>query len=117
MEEKLANGLRDLEVLRGEASQQPRTYQDPSAPSRGMEVEPMEEITRLRAQVAELLSARETPQDVESIRPQKARTMVGTDIVPVAGGQSASDLMSTLIDAADSILREVGERCPVIRIR
>ena len=66
----------------------------------------MEEITRLRAQVAELLAARETPQDVESIRPKKARTMVGTDIVPVSGGQSASDLMSTLIDAADSTLRE-----------
>ena len=34
MEEKLANGLRDLEVLRGEASQQLWT-QDPSASSRG----------------------------------------------------------------------------------
>ena len=34
MEEKLANGLRDLEVL-------PRIHQDPSAPSREVEVEPM----------------------------------------------------------------------------
>ena len=40
--------------------------------------------------------------------------MVGTDIVPVSGRQSASDLMSTLIDAADSTLREARERCPVI---
>ena len=112
MEEKLANGLRDLEVLRGEASQQPRTHQDPSAPSRGMEVEPSEEITRLRAQVAEVLSAREPLQDSESIRPKKSRTTVATDIVPVSGGQSASDLMSTWIDAADSTLREAGRGVP-----
>ena len=64
MEEKLANGLRDLEVLRGEASQQPRTYQDPSAPSREMEVEPMHggnhqiEGTGGRA----LVSTRNTPR-------------------------------------------------------
>ena len=83
IEEKLSNGLRDLEVLRREASQQPRSCQEPSAPSREMEVEPSEEITRLRAQVAELLSAREAHQDAESIRPKKARTTVGTDVVPV----------------------------------
>ena len=112
VEEKLSKGLRDLEGLRREASQQPRSCQEPSAPSRGMEVEPSEEITRLRAQVAELLSAREAPQDAESIRPKKARTTAGTDIVPVSGGQSASDLMSTLIDAADSTLREAGRGVP-----
>ena len=31
--------------------------------------------------------------------------MVGTDIVPVTSGQSALDLMSTLIDAAESIFK------------
>ena len=35
--------------------------------------------------------------------------MVGTDIVPVSRGQSALDLMSTLIDAAESILWKAGE--------
>ena len=63
VEEKLSKGLRDLEGLRREASQQLRSCQEPSAPSRGMEVEPSEEITRLRAQVAELLSAREERVD------------------------------------------------------
>ena len=85
----MANGLQDLEVLRGEASQQFRT-QDQSAPSRG-------DGGQSRA--------RETPQVVGPIRPKKARTMIGTDIVPVSSGQSALDLMSTLIDAAESIFK------------
>ena len=69
MEEKLTNGLRDLEERRINSHGPTMTR----VPQVGGWMEPMEGITRLRAQVAELLSARETPQDIESIRPKKAR--------------------------------------------
>ena len=51
LEEKLANGLLDLEALHAEASEEPRQCPQQSAV---MEVEPNKEIVRLRALVAEL---------------------------------------------------------------
>ena len=111
MEEKLANGLRDLEALRAEASEEPRQRTQQSAPPPVMEVEPNEEIVRLRPLVAEL--QKERVQEVEANRTKKARTLAGsfTDLAHYQGGHSAqnpSEVMSTLIDAADSTLREAG---------
>ena len=106
LEEKLANGLRDLEALRAEASEEPRQRPQQSA----MEVEPNEEIVRLRALVAEL--QKERVQEVEANRTKKAR-MAGscTDLAHCQGGHNAqnpSEVMSTLIVTADSTLREAG---------
>ena len=71
MEEKLASGLRDLEILRAEASEQPTSPPEPSNPHQEMEVDPHVEIARLRAQVAELQAGQ--GQEEESFRPKKAR--------------------------------------------
>ena len=94
LEEKLA-GLRDLEALRAEALEEPRQRPQQS---------------RLRALVAEL--QKERVQEVEANRTKKARTLAGscTDLVHCLGGHNAqnpSEVMSTLIEAADSTLREV----------
>ena len=111
MEEKLANGLRDLEALRAEASEEPRQRPQQGVAQPVMEVEPNEEIVRLRALVAEL--QKERVQEVEANRTKKARTLAGscTDLAHYQGGHSAqnpSEVMSTLIDAADSTLRDAG---------
>ena len=105
MEEKLVNGLRDLEVLRAEAAEQPRQCFGSTCP--GKELETNEEISKLRAQVAELQMERQSVQEAESSRSKKARTLGGisTDLSPLQGGA-----MMTLIDAADSTLREAGRR-------
>ena len=108
LEERLANGLRDLEALRAEASEEPRQRSPQSAV---MEVEPNEEIVKLRALVAKL--QKERAQEVEANRTKKARTLAGfcSDLAHCQGGHSAqnpSEVMSTLIDAADSTLKEAG---------
>ena len=70
-EEKFKNGLRDLEVLRLEASEQTSSC-PPNATPREMDVEPNEEITRLRAQVAQLQLERQASEDADSVRAKKA---------------------------------------------
>ena len=96
-EEKLKNGLRDLEVLRLEAN----------VTLREMDVEPREEITRLRAQVAQLQLERQATEDADFVRAKKARTSAAESLLVQGGhGSNASDVMLTLIDAADSTLRE-----------
>ena len=80
-----------------------------------MDVEdPAEEVRRLRAQVAELQHDRAAKQEVEENRAKKARilSMPPLDLTPIhsgvgGGARSASDVVLTLIDAADSALREV----------
>ena len=109
MEEKLANGLRDLEVLRAEASAQPRHCPEPSTPRQGMEVDPNEEVIRLRAQVAEL-QERQVGQEADSSRKKARTTEVSlTNVTPVLGGggveNPSSLVMSSLIEAANSVLR------------
>ena len=111
MEEKLANGLRDLEALRAEASAQPRSCPEPVTPRQGMEVDPNEELIRLRAQVAEL-QERQAGQEADSSR-KKARTTelsLTTAITSHGKGgvENPSVVMSSLIEAADSALREAG---------
>ena len=87
-----------------------------SAPQPGMEVEPNEEIVRLRALVAEL--QKERVQEVEANRTKKARTLAGscTDLAHRQGGHSAqnpSEVMSTWIDE-DRFQSQGGwQRCPV----
>ena len=66
-EEKLKNGLRDLEVLRLVASEQTPSC-PPNATPREMDVEPNEEITRLRAQVAQLQLARQATEGADCVR-------------------------------------------------
>ena len=66
-----------------------------------MDVDPNEELIRLRAQVAELQSERQAIQESESSRSKKARTSVSTELVP-------SVVRSNLIEAADTALRDVG---------
>ena len=110
-----ANELRDLKVLRAEASEQPR--QCPGSTCPGMELETNEEISKLRAQVAELQMERQSVQEAESSRSKKARTLgsISTDLSLLQGGVSAhnpSDVMMTLIDAADSTLRQAGRGVP-----
>ena len=78
MEEKLANGLRDLEALRAEASEEPRQRPQQGVAQPVMEVEPNEEIVRLRALVAEL--QKERVQGVEANRTKKARTLAGSTV-------------------------------------
>ena len=83
----------------------------------GMELETNEEISKLRAQVAELQMERQSVQEAESSRSKKARTLGGisTDLSLLQGGVSAhnpSDVMMTLIDAADSTLRQAGRGVP-----
>ena len=99
MEEKLASGLRDLEALRAEASEHPRHCPEPSTPGQAMDVDPMQELIRLRAQVAELQceSGSRVP-----------RTSVPTALVPLQGDgvDNPSAVMSNLIEAADSALRD-----------
>ena len=56
MEEKLANGLRDSEPFRAEASKHPRPCLEPSTTRQGMELDPNEESIRLKAQEADLQS-------------------------------------------------------------
>ena len=97
MEEKLANGLRDLEAERAEASAHPRPCPEPSTPRHLMEVDPNEEVIRLRARVAELQSERHV-QEADSSRSKKARTTA----------LSLFLVMSSLIEAADSALKEAG---------
>ena len=116
MEEKLANGLRDLEVLRAEASAQPRSCQEPTTPRQGMEVDPNEELIRLRAQVAELQLGRQDVQEADSSR-KKARTteLSLATAMPLPGGggvENPSVVMSSSIEAADSALREAGRGVP-----
>ena len=113
MEEKLANGLRDLEVIRAEASEVHRQRPEQSVPQPTMDLEPNEEVIRLRALELQM----ERVQEVESSRSKKARTSAGscTDLAQFQGGHSAhnpSEVMSTLIDAADSTLREAGRGVP-----
>ena len=111
MEEKLDSGLRDLEALRAEASEHPRHCPAPSTPREAMDVDPNEELIRLRAQVAELQSERQAIQEAESSRSKKARTWVSTELVPLQGGggvDNPSVVMSNLIEAADSALRDAG---------
>ena len=111
MEEKLASGLRDLEALRAEASEHPRHFPEPSIPREAMDVDPNEELIRLRAQVAELQSERQAIQESESSRSKKARTSVSTELVPLQGGaglDNPSVVMSNLIEAADTALRDAG---------
>ena len=103
MEEKLANGLRDLEALRAEA---------PAHPRQGMEVDPNEEVIRLKAPVAELQSERQI-QEADSSRSKKARTtaLSLTDVAPLQGGVGAENhslVMSSLTEAADSVLKKAG---------
>ena len=71
-----------------------------------MEVDPHEEIARLRAQVAELQGGRGS-QEEESFRSKKARI----------GGSSTDGQVLTLINSADSTLREAGRAPPLIRTR
>ena len=112
MEEKLASGLRDLEELRAKASEHPRHCPEPSTPEQAMDVDSsMEELIRLRAQVAELQCERQAIQEAESSRSKKARTSVPTALVPLQGGDgldNPSAVMSNLIEAADSALRDAG---------
>ena len=111
MGEKLASGLRDLEALRAEASEHPRHCPEPSTPRQATDVDPMEELIRLRAQVAELQSKRQANQEAETSRSKKARTSVSTEMVPLQGGggvDNPSVVMSNLIEAADSALRDAG---------
>ena len=81
-----------------------------------MEVETNEEISKLRAQVAELQMERQSVQEAESSRSKKVRTLGGisTDLSPLQGGgaHNPSDVMMTLIDAVDSTLREAGRSVP-----
>ena len=115
MEEKLANGLRDLEVLRAEASAQPRHCPEPNTPRQGMEVDANEEVIRLRAQVAEL-QERQVGQEADSSRKKARTTEISlTNVTPVLGGggvENPSVVMSSLIEAADSALREAGRGAP-----
>ena len=117
-EEKLAEGLRNLEALRAEANAQSQSeVGEPRQPSAGptiqeMEVEdPAELISQLRAQVASLQAERQAVCESEASRQKKARTLtcVSPDLVPLVGGgrsTSRSDMMSSLIEAADSTLKD-----------
>ena len=76
--------------------------------------DPNEELQRLRAQVADMQAERDA-QDVEATRTKKARTLSSpsADLVSIQSGgagcvRTQSDVMLTLIDAADNALREVG---------
>ena len=61
MEEKLASGLSDLEAFRAERNI--RQCPEPSIPREAMDVDPNEELIRLRAQVADLQSYRQIVQE------------------------------------------------------
>ena len=111
MEEKFANGLRDLEALRAEASAQPRSCPEPVTPRQEMEVDPNEELIRLRVQVAEL-QERPVGQEADSSR-KKARTTELSLTTAITshwkgGVENPSVVMSSLIEATDSVLREAG---------
>ena len=76
-----------------------------------VELETNEEISKFRSQVAELQMERQSVQEAESSRSKKARTLGGifTDMSPLQGGvtdHNPSDVIMTLIDAADSTLRK-----------
>ena len=70
---------------------------------------------RLRAQLADMQAEREAMQEVEAIRTKKARTLSSpsADLVSMQSGgvgcvRAQSDVMLTLIVAADNAFREVG---------
>ena len=79
MEEKLASGLRDLEALRAEASEHPRQCPEPSIPREAMDIDPSEELIRLRAQVQSCSPRVKAIQEIEPSRSKKARTSVSTE--------------------------------------
>ena len=104
------------EACEREASAQPRHCPEPSTPRQEMEVDPNEEVIRLKAQVAELQLERQVVQEADSSR-KKARTveLSLTYVTPVhggSGGENPSLVMSSLIEAADSALREAGRGAP-----
>ena len=103
-EEKLAEGLRNLEVLRAEANAQSWASRDSPVrvPAQEMEVEDP---------VASLQAERQSVCESDANRQKKARalTCVSPDLVPLVGGgrsTSRSDMMSSLIEAADSTLKD-----------
>ena len=105
----LQGALENLEQLRDEAA---TSVEEPvHRHSAQMVVEdPGEEVQRLRAQVAELHQERATKQKAEESRTKKTLVLSARvlDLTPLpgAGPCSASVMMLTLIDAADSTLRE-----------
>ena len=76
------------EACEREASAQPRHCPEPSTPRQEMEVDPNEEVIRLKAQVAELQLERQVVQEADSSR-KKARTveLSLTYVTPVHGGK------------------------------
>ena len=111
----LQQALESLQRLRDEAI---NSVPDPSPNGRPpvpMDVEnSVEEVRRLRAQVADLQQERALGQETDESRAKKARTLsvptpaLGVGPAHGVGGSSrASDVMQTLIDAADSTLKEV----------
>ena len=112
----LQQALESLQRLRDEAINSVPDSTPNGRPPVPMDVEnPVEEVRRLRAQVAELQQARASGQETDESRAKKARTLSvptpALDVGPVhgvVGGSSrASDVMQTLIDAADSTLKEI----------
>ena len=112
----LQQALESLQRLRDDTNNSVLGPSPNGRPPVPMDVEnPVEEVQRLRAQVAELQQERASGQETDESRAKKARILsVPTptlDVGPVhgvVGGSSrASDVMQTLIDAAESTLKEV----------